>query len=166
MTSGKTTEVFDFDSRRVFKKILFVLLTVVCQFSFAAELSDDFRLFFIPHEQIPLKLVSKVSGTLIDDSTGNSSAPELNTVIVKPRARWLWFNGIVQSRNRILLLVNDLPCEIIPDEVSNHARNYETANCKHITQKNYSFNLLTDKQALRVYKDGQYIATLLVGQSL
>lgn len=169
MTSGKTTEahilVSPVSLRRI-NKSLFVLLIIISNFSHYAESSDDFQLFFAPNEQAALDVVPNGVESLINNSMRKPSAPELNVVIERPHARWLWFNGIVRSRNKIMLLVNDLPCEIIFDHVSNHPENSEPVSCKHVTQKNYSFNFLNDKQALRIYMRRQYIGTLLVGQSL
>ncbi|MFT6873910.1 MAG: hypothetical protein ACI9XK_003465 [Granulosicoccus sp.] len=146
---------------------LFSLFIIVASQVCLADLTpSDLRLFFLSKEQAPSKFIWEDSGTSRANSMSKRSPPKLSSVIEQPVVTRLWFNGFVHNRNRILLLVNDLPCDIVSDESVSQTENSKVVKCQHIKQKQYRFTLRTDKHALRVYKGSKYIATLFVGQSL
>jgi hypothetical protein len=152
--------------RRNTQRLFSVLIITASQFSPADETPDDLRLFFLSNEKTSLQFRPEDADTTIDISIAKRTAPKLNPEMEQPRVSRLWFSGVVRNGNRIRLLVNDLPCEVVSDESSTLVRHSWGVRCGHINGKHYSLKLRTDKYALLVYRDRKYIATLFVGQSL
>jgi hypothetical protein len=160
------------------RKLFTVLIIITSQLGSAYVTADDLRLFYLSNENYDeerekpkseqvLSLSSqKNSDTKNDDSMSKRRSLAPNSVTVKPTVNRLRFNGLVRNGNRFVLLVNDLPCETVSEEDLNQAVSSKDIRCRHINKKYYSFKLLPDKNALRVYKGTKYIATLLVGEGL
>ncbi|MFT4726152.1 MAG: hypothetical protein ACI9UN_000647 [Granulosicoccus sp.] len=165
-------------SYRNIRTLFSALIIIASQLGPANISADDLRLFYLSDEYYDEEREKSISeqtfsqssqknrGTTNDDSISKPRLSSANLVTAKPTVNRLRFNGIVRNGNRFLLLVNDLPCETVSEELSNQAVSSKDVRCRHINQKYYSFKLLPDEDALHVYKGTKYIATLLVGEGL
>ena len=62
--------------------------------------------------------------------------------------------------------VNDLPCRIISVSALNKSIGPQGVVCVHTDKERYTYKLDLGEQALLVFKNKKYIASLFVGQGL
>lgn len=150
---------------KVVRILFFTLIVLTCHYSVADTNSGQLQLFFLSKESSSKQNSSQDAAT-DGDVQINSQVRKTDVAMQASRAKWLWFNGLIRIGDRILLLINDLPCEYTAGKPIQRNTHSNIVICRHVNKEHYWIQLLTDKHALRVFKRSQYVATLYVGQSL
>ena len=152
--------------RKNIRLFIYALLVAVSQFTQANEYHDDLRLFFLSNEDAESKKIKPIHKQVLTKLNAKDSGNVVDRSVVKRSPPKIWFTAVVRYGKSIQLLVNDLPCRIVLDDLLNQVKNSIGVECGHVNQKHYLLRHQSEKQALLIYKEGKYIATLFVGQSL
>lgn len=152
--------------RKYIQILISTLVVVVSQYSVANESQDDLRLFFPSNEHAESKNVSPAHKQVFTKIKTKDAGDVVDRSMVKRSLPKIWFTAVVRNGKSIQLLVNDLPCQKVLEDLLSQVENSIGVKCRHLNQKQYLLRHRTDNHALLIYKDGKYIATLFVGQSL
>jgi hypothetical protein len=152
--------------RKYIRVLISSLVVAVSQFSLANESHDDIRLFFPSSEHAESKTIKPGHKQVITKFSTKGADDVIDRSMVKRSPPKIWFTAVVRNGKGIQLLVNDLPCRIVLNDSLSQVESSIGVKCGHINQKHYLLRHRSDNHSLLIYKDGKYIATLFVGQSL
>ena len=152
--------------RKLLRILILALVVAASHFSMANDFQEDLRLFFPSIEYSESKNIMPANKQLEKKINTIDTDEVVDRSMIKRSFPNIWFTAVVRNGKSIQLLVNDLPCQKVLDDSLSQMEKIVGVKCRHLNQKQYLLSHRTDNHALLIYKDGKYIATLFVGQSL
>ena len=150
------------------------LLSLCAAGAIAADSSmDGLRLFYTDDERENAPSISSKLNTsdsnlpsvdALNDSMPERVEPEISSSSDNPNsAAALTFNAVIRSGESVVLLLNDLPCEVNAIDLAVPVLDFE---CRHIAVTRYTFRYDLGDATLMVYASRKLIGRLSTGDAL